>query len=117
MRSDTLVALTLGVFMETKRILVFQLAVLGQEAFRSTPCSAAAPCPGVPSLAPCCRVLLQHPGGISLVPLHTEMPKPVLMAVPLWVVFQGFWWVRELYFGSAQHFGLVCVPISTQLAS
>lgn len=39
------------------------------------------------------------------------------MAVPLWVVFQGFWRVRELYFGSAQHFGLVCVPISTQLAS
>lgn len=43
--------------------------------------------------------------------------RVVLMAVPLWVVFQGFWRVRELYFGSAQHFGLVCVPISTQLAS
>lgn len=39
------------------------------------------------------------------------------MAVPLSVVFRGFWWVRELYFGSAQHFGLVCVPISNQLAS
>lgn len=115
MRSDTLVALTLGVFMETKRILVFQLAVLGQEAFRSHPAAPLAA--GVHSLAPCCRVLLQHPGGISLVPLHTEMPKPVLMAVPLWVVFQGFWRVRELYFGSAQHFCLVCVPISTQLAS
>lgn len=42
MRSDTLVALTLHVFMETKRILVFQLAVLGQEAFRSRPAAPLA---------------------------------------------------------------------------
>lgn len=70
-----MLALTVHVFVETKRILVLQLAVPGQEAFRSHLAVLLHRAPVSPSPASCWRMLLQHPGGTSSVPPRAEVPS------------------------------------------